>query len=493
MCGPRAGNKDGESCDSCDNQQPVTVQTEQIHVQGTKYQESVEESSKLQHWCMIRDKVYKGFGTKIYEGAVESYNTVTHKFKVVYHNRCFDEIEGCDLISYLLHHRNIDSGENASPNVPVQHSRNSGCRDNSGDQNASPNAPVQPSKKLPRRNNGGGENASPAAPAQPSRGLPHWYTSGKMTAKDSNDGGKVRTRPLMMRAVNGFFSSKPKRVRKRRGKSASRKRTRENVNQTSPVEPSSEVRGRKRAQNAGDINPPKQASKRRVDCSSKRRLLYQEYKSSDYVYYSPSADELSIWKMNRARAGSSIHVPIYIDSSDFSLEHEPSTVTFQTAESAVHGVVNQEAPEYAEGVVSSYNNNATMTFKTATDNGDYGETIPIKGIEIHLPWDLTRDENLAEKASPQLSTGGRGCTKNMHNESPGFHVQGDDVPLPEHGSTSGLWRSLRKRNQVYNHEGPTTFGRKLPRNAHEKPGKGGSAKKKCTSLRMQAMPSYYFP
>lgn len=61
---------------------------------------------------------------------------------------------------------------------------------------------------------------------------------------------------------------------------------------------------------------------------------------------------------------------------------------------------------------------------------------------------INSNENMAERASPLLSTGRRGCTINMPNEPLGSQVQGGDARLAEHASTGGLRRSTRKRNEV---------------------------------------------
>nr|XP_027095899.1 uncharacterized protein LOC113715787 isoform X2 [Coffea arabica] len=165
--------------------------------------------------------------------------------------------------------------------------------------------------------------------------------------------------------------------------------------------------------------------------------------------------------MNRARAGSCIHAPIYIESSDSSLVvlNEHSALTGLTAESAVHGVVNQEAQEYLEGVVNSYSN-ATMTFKTTADNGDNGETVPIQTIQVPIAGDLTSNDELALRASQQLSIGGRGCANNMLNEPLDFQVQSHGVCLPEDAGTGGVRHSPRKRNQVNYYEGPARSAKK---------------------------------
>ncbi|KAL3506515.1 hypothetical protein ACH5RR_031897 [Cinchona calisaya] len=172
-------------------------------------------------------------------------------------------------------------------------------------------------------------------------------------------------------------------------------------------------------------------------------------------------------------------VPIYIDSSDssdLSLEYEPSSVTFQTATTSVPGVVNL----------------------TAADNGDNGETLPMHTIQVPSVMDLTRflmgsyiyhinsDEGLTQKASPQPSIGRRECTKNMPNEPLRLLVQGDDVRFPENTSTGELRRSSRKRNEVYYFEGRIAVPKKQPRNACENPSKDVIPKKKYTSLRMRA-------
>ncbi|KAL3531284.1 hypothetical protein ACH5RR_010606 [Cinchona calisaya] len=272
MSGPRAENLNGESSvSSYDAHQPsVSIQTEWSRVQGTNYQESmdVEESSKLQYEYMTG-------------------------YKVVYNNGCFDEIEGDDLISYLLRHRN----------------------------------------------NNGGENASPSAPAWPS-----------------------------------------KKERKRRVKSSFRKcQTRENVKRTASSKPSrvvgSQVRGRKRAlmmdaQNAGYITPQRQASKRRVHRSSRRCLLYEEYKESAYIYYGPGEDEESVAVEESSKQ--------------------------QYGYMMGYKVCKWFGQQIYEGAVEGYNSN-TDTFKVVYDNGYFDE---IEGDDLISYLLRHGNNNGGESASP---------------------------------------------------------------------------------------------